>query len=114
MTKTNAKITVSENGPYLVQGGVPLGAQHIEVNEEEESVEWREGRKFPPADAYALCRCGESRKKPFCDGTHARVGFDGTETASREPFEEQAKRIEGPKLVLDDAESLCAFARFCD
>lgn len=113
MTK-QFKITISENGPYLVKGGAPLSEQHIEVNEAGGSIEWREGRTFPRAESYALCRCGQSGKKPFCDGTHARAGFDGTETASREPFEEQAKRIEGPKLILDDAESLCAFARFCD
>jgi CDGSH-type Zn-finger protein len=40
--------------------------------------------------------------------------FEGTETASREPYERQAQRIDGPTMVLEDAESLCAFARFCD
>lgn len=113
MTK-RAQITITENGPYLVKGDAPLSVQRIEVNDAGESVEWREGRTFPPAETYALCRCGQSATKPFCDGSHKRAGFDGTETASREPFEELAKRIEGPKLVLDDAESLCAFARFCD
>jgi CDGSH-type Zn-finger protein len=113
MTK-QVKITITKNGPYLVQGGAPLAEQRIEVNDEGESVEWHEGKTFPPSDSYALCRCGHSKGKPFCDGSHKTAGFDGTETASREPFEEQAKRIEGPKLQLDDAESLCAFARFCD
>jgi hypothetical protein len=52
--------------------------------------------------------------KPFCDSTHKQVNFDGTETASREPHDKQAKRIDGPTMALDDAEPLCAFARFCD
>jgi CDGSH-type Zn-finger protein len=53
-------------------------------------------------------------KKPFCDGTHAKIGFDGSETADRAPYIEQANGIDGPELMLTDAESLCALARFCD
>ena len=108
------KITVTKNGPYLVAGGVPLASQHIVTNEQGESLELREGDAFPQSDTYALCRCGSSRNKPFCDGTHKRIGFDGTETASREPYEKQAERFDGPAMVLDDDESLCAGARFCD
>ena len=109
-----SKITVLKDGPYLVEGGVPIAHQHIVANAEGESREWREGERVPAKEKYSLCRCGGSRTKPFCDGTHARVRFDGTETASREPFERQASRIEGPTHVLEDAEGLCAFARFCD
>ena len=108
------KVTVTKDGPYLVEGGVPLAHQHIVANAEGESLEWREGKTLPTTPTYALCRCGASGTKPFCDGSHKRNGFDGTETASREPYESQAGRIEGPTMVLDDAESLCAFARFCD
>ena len=109
------KVTVTKNGPYLVEGSVPLAHQHIVTNAEGESLEWREGEKLPLArEKYALCRCGGSSTKPFCDGSHKRNGFDGTETASREPYEKQAQRIEGPTMALEDAEGLCAFARFCD
>jgi CDGSH-type Zn-finger protein len=108
------KITITENGPYLVEGDVPLASQHIVTNDEGESLEWREGDAFPHTAKYALCRCGSSTNKPFCDGSHRRVGFDGTETASREPFAAQAGRIDGPSMVLEDAEALCAGARFCD
>lgn len=108
------KITVTENGPYLVLGGVPLANQHIVTNDQGESLEWSEGDAFPASNNYALCRCGRSGTKPFCDGTHKRIGFDGTETASREPYERQAERFDGPTRVLEDARALCAFARFCD
>jgi CDGSH-type Zn-finger protein len=115
MTKPNEpRVTISENGPYLVEGDVPLAHQHTVTNEEGESLEWREGEAVPHAHKFALCRCGQSATKPFCDGTHKRIGFDGTETASREPYERLAERIDGPTMVLEDAESLCAFARFCD
>ena len=110
------KITVTVNGPYLVQGGIPLAHQHIVTNAQGESLAWRVGSAVavPAAAVYALCRCGQSATKPFCDGAHQRAGFVGTETASREPYETQADHIEGPTLVLEDAKALCAFARFCD
>jgi CDGSH-type Zn-finger protein len=108
------KVTVTKNGPYVVQGNVPLAEQRIVTNDEGESLEWREGKQFPEQATYALCRCGHSNNKPFCDGTHNKVGFDGTETASRQPFDEQAEILDGPVLSLKDAQSLCAFARFCD
>jgi CDGSH-type Zn-finger protein len=107
-------ITIARNGPYLVQGGIALADQHIVTNAQGESIEWRQGKTFPSAQDYALCRCGHSANKPFCDGSHKRVGFDGTETASRDPYATQADTIDGPTLVLEDASALCAFARFCD
>jgi CDGSH-type Zn-finger protein len=107
-------IAVSRNGPYLVQGGVKIAHQHIVTNENGESLEWREGEVVPAGETYALCRCGHSAKQPFCDGTHQKIRFDGTETATRAPYESQAQHIDGPTMILEDAESLCAFARFCD
>jgi CDGSH-type Zn-finger protein len=109
-----AKIIIAANGPYLVSGDLPLTLETIEPNAAGESWEWQTGRAFEAGARYALCRCGASEKKPFCDGTHARNGFDGTETASRSPFAEQAVRSEGPGMVLEDVQALCAFARFCD
>jgi len=112
--KGEVKVVVSKNGPYLVTGGVPLAKQTIVTDREGGSHEWKEGEAWPAQDSYALCRCGHSGNKPFCDGTHKKVGFDGTETARREPYGAQAQVFEGPALNLTDAESLCAFARFCD
>jgi CDGSH-type Zn-finger protein len=108
------KITVTKNGPYLVTGAVPLAKQTIVTDKEGGSEKWQEGAALPKQESYALCRCGHSHTKPFCDGHHQKVGFDGTETASREKYRDQAKVFDGPAMVLTDVESLCAFARFCD
>jgi CDGSH-type Zn-finger protein len=108
------KITVSKNGPYLVAGNPPLRVETIQADNKGESIGWTPGRTFETKDVYALCRCGQSENKPFCDGTHAKIGFVGSETATNAPFNELAETVDGPGLSLDDAASLCAFARFCD
>jgi CDGSH-type Zn-finger protein len=61
---TDVNITPSEEGPYLVSGPLQLTDVH--------------GREIPHPDHMAVCRCGHSSNKPFCDGTHATVDFDGT------------------------------------
>ena len=110
----DAKIQIAKDGPYLVKGDLPLAKQTIATNAAGESIEWTAGPAYPSQSQYALCRCGRSAAKPFCDGSHKKVGFDGTETASREPYRRQAKLMRGPSMSLTDAEALCAFARFCD
>jgi CDGSH-type Zn-finger protein len=108
------KIEVTKDGPYVVSGGLPLTEQQIVVNAEGESLDYKEGERYPKQEQYALCRCGHSANKPFCDGTHAKVHFNGAETASREPYLQQAETIDGQTMKLTDADSLCAGARFCD
>jgi CDGSH-type Zn-finger protein len=113
-THSEPSVQITRDGPYIVSGSLPLSVETIGTNREGESIKWKAGGKFPAQAQYALCRCGKSATKPFCDGTHAKVGFDGTETASRETYLDQAKVMRGPAMSLTDAEGLCAFARFCD
>ena len=108
----NCKIKVSKNGPYLVSGGVPLCESDIELNKEGESLNWQKGADLPVRESCALCRCGGSENKPFCDGTHMMNAFEGTETAPQKP--EPPVHLPGPVVSLDDREKLCAGARFCD
>ena len=65
------KITALDNGPYLVRGEVFVT--------DAEGNQYHTGRK-----TIALCRCGRSKTKPFCDGTHSKVGFRAAERAVRE------------------------------
>jgi CDGSH-type Zn-finger protein len=108
-----SKIVVSKNGPYLVSGCLPLRKEISVVGKEGEPDKWVKGKKYSARANYALCRCGRSGDKPFCDGAHARVRFDGTEAASRKSYVRLSEKVEGPAIDLSDAESLCASARFC-
>jgi CDGSH-type Zn-finger protein len=110
----DARITVTPNGPYHVTGSVPLVPRTIVTDDEGFSVEWGEGEPYTTEAAYDLCRCGESAMAPFCDKACETNGFDGTETASKKPYLEQADEEVGPRLTLTDAEDLCSYARFCD
>lgn len=104
------KIKILKDGPYIVTGNVPLFEKIIEPKGKE--YEFKDGHEFPHAQVYALCRCGKSKNKPFCDGSHQEAGFNGTETASKTKYEDRAELIEGPNIdLLDD--DRCAFARFC-
>jgi CDGSH-type Zn-finger protein len=105
------RIKIIKDGPYLVTGGIPL--REMIITPEGHHYVLKEGRELPQDEEYALCRCGGSKNAPFCDGTHARSGFDGTETASREPYHKRVSDItQGAELnLLDDGR--CAFARFC-
>ena len=107
------RIKVSKNGPYLVSGGVPVMRQTIIADSEGTALQWREEAKFPLQEKCGLCRCGQSKNKPYCDGTHARIGFVGTETADNEPYLDKPKVFEGPGVTLTDIEEICASARFC-
>jgi hypothetical protein len=63
--KSDAKIEVTKDGPYLVSGDLPLSGQSIVTNAEGESLDYREEKKYPAQQQYALCRCGQSANKPI-------------------------------------------------
>ncbi len=110
---SSAKITVSRNGPYIVTGKVPLTTSEICNDDEGYCRTWREVKRYQVQEKYALCRCGQSKNKPFCDGTHAKIHFNGTEAGDHKPFDKAAGVIRGPALTLADNKHLCVHARFC-
>lgn len=111
--KNKQKIKIVKDGPYIVSGGVPLIKQGIGINNEGNSYKWELKIEYPLLDIYTLCRCGMSKNKPFCDGSHINTGFDGTKTANKKPYMTVAEEIEGPDLTLTDVWPLCDHSRFC-
>lgn len=106
------KIKVLKNGPYLVEGNIPLYREEMISYKMIIPQSWKKIEKFEIKETYALCRCGLSKNKPFCDGSH-KQGFDGEEIADREIKDEHIKTFEGQDLDLLDIKYLCASARFC-
>jgi len=111
------RIRSIENGPYLVSGGVPLIRRYRATSTDGEPLEWEpvgaEDKPVPAPDPYLLCRCGQSGKQPFCDGSHARCGFVGKLTADRRSRRERCQVWRGTGVVLSDDRTLCASAGFC-
>lgn len=68
---TEVMIKARRNGPYLVTGPITLTDADGTVYE------------LPEGAGVALCRCGHSRTKPFCDKTHREIGFEAPERAVR-------------------------------
>ena len=113
-TNNGKKIVVRKNGPYIVQGGVPLVRKAQVVSEHGEPLTWKKGETIETSEGYALCRCGQSSNKPFCDGTHARIDFDGRESADTSATaERQVIYAGGTKIVVKRDYSLCMGSGFC-
>ena len=66
---SNCRITATPNGPYIVEGKCDL------IDSEGMKLDTASRKRF------ALCRCGASVSKPFCDGTHTRIGFKAAQEA---------------------------------
>ena len=108
-------IKITADGPYFVYGNPPIDQEIIMPNAEGSSWVYQKGKHFETSEAPVhLCRCGHSKHKPFCDGSHKHADWDPRETAPHSPLLEDADEIEGPTMVLGDNEKYCAFARFCD
>jgi CDGSH-type Zn-finger protein len=106
-------IRILADGPYAVQGAVPLLRKSIARSRGGESLAWRKHDRIDTLPDYALCRCGASAIKPFCDGSHATIGFDGAETAPTGPSAGRQKSYPGEGMMMADERPLCIHAGFC-
>ena len=94
------RIVIADGGPYLVYGQPPLVQQFIMPNGEGEIWYFKEGAHYSTKDEpTALCRCGYSKNKPYCDGSHEHADWDPALTASTRPLLEDAEQIDGPEIM---------------
>jgi CDGSH-type Zn-finger protein/truncated hemoglobin YjbI len=91
------RIVVADSGPYLVTNAAAVRS-HL-----------GEPLQVPPQ--LALCRCGESGDKPFCDGSHARTGFSGAKDPKRVP--NRRDTYPGAQLTIFDNRGICQHSGFC-
>lgn len=112
MSERVPSIRVRPEGPYLVKGA-DLLRMKFATNEEGRPVSWFERGEIEVDETYALCRCGASDKKPFCDGTHREVDWEPEETAELSSGPERRKEYAGNETKLTDDEDLCWHSGFC-
>ncbi len=84
------------DGPYIVKGIKNLTNKNGLVETK---------------DTIALCRCGGSSNKPFCDGTHKKIGFKSEKLEDR--VEEKIENYTGSKITIHDNRGICAHAGYC-
>ena len=114
MDTAKPRIRVTRNGPYEVTGDIALTPKRMVLSENGDPLTWSTEQPLPHATPFWLCRCGHSNHKPFCDGTHEKIGFDGTETATEKSFAEMEKVYEGVDgIKIHRVGSICQHASFC-
>jgi CDGSH-type Zn-finger protein/uncharacterized Fe-S cluster protein YjdI len=116
MASTNGdkKIVVVSDGPYRVEGDLPLVRKTQVVSEQGEPLTWKKLEEIPTGHPYQLCRCGHSHNMPFCDETHEEAGFDGTEKADTGVTADRQILLPGSTKVNVKLDStLCMESGFC-
>lgn len=95
--KNNIVIEVMPDGPLLVKG----------------LKTWQnsKGEALPIKDKIALCRCGASANKPYCDGSHAVIGFSGERNIDKPLHKE--RQYQGEDITIHDNRVICSHAAEC-
>jgi CDGSH-type Zn-finger protein len=113
MPDPNQKITVQSDGPLIVHGGIPLARKSPVMSEHGEPLTWQKEGNIRSPESYALCRCGRTGNKLFCDDSHEDFDFDGSEAANPGPIAEREDTYAGTKITMKNDRSLCMHAGFC-
>lgn len=111
-TPLTPRITIRRDGPYEVLGVALVRTAQVET-EYGEPVDWEADVPVKASRAYDLCRCGRSRRKPFCDSSHEAEPWDSAEVADRSPRSSRADVFPGVGVVMTDDRSLCTQAGYC-
>lgn len=107
------QVQVQQDGPYVVSGSVPVRRTREVTTERDEPLTWQTTQRLETDETVALCRCGASSQKPFCDGSHAENDFDGTEAAPTDNYDDRARTYEGTGITMRDDRKICEHAGFC-
>jgi len=113
MPDEGKKITIRPKGPYLLRGGIPLVRKSQVMSEHGEPLSWQEEGPVEAKETYRLCRCGQSKTKPFCDGTHTIDRFDGTQSADTGQIADRSKTFRSPKIFIQEDHPICVHSGFC-
>jgi len=97
------RIAVGNNGPYFLM--------HDMTSVPVPSLRRASGEACATVRGVALCRCGASKNKPFCDGTHGQIGFKGTNTA--DPAKNKRDSYRGKRITIFDNRAICSHAGHC-
>lgn len=108
------QILVEADGPYVVSGNIPLVRKIQVVSEAGEPLAWKKQGEIETDSEYLLCRCGQSKEMPFCDGTHRQVDWDSTLRAPTSTFAlRRVELITGSQMTIYFDASLCTDSGFC-
>lgn len=106
-------IEIREDGPYAVHGDIPLVRKKRVTTNKGEPLTWVTTETLPADEGYVLCRCGKSKTKPFCDGTHDRIDFAGEPAKEFAPVSETQEILEGDGIRVKVDNSYCVHAKYC-